>query len=219
MKSEREQLYHDLIKRVSRELNQPADSEIVKHVATFRLLRESLQVRLLDGDRVDPDDLLKIDTALKSYLPQGKPLSVAIEYVSGVTGIYTCKFCGKQNRLEPGTYTSVKDRPLSSDKPMKDQPNAITSASDKSAPPAAAPTPATTAASRQLPPPPPRNNPRWSGEGDKAFAKAVDITADCPGWLKNGGPHGGGVRRGPPSNAEGQSEELASPVVLTNRET
>jgi hypothetical protein len=75
--------YHKLLRQVARELDEKPNSEIVRHVATFRLLRESLQIRLLEGQHVDPGDVLKIDEALRQYLPQGKPLSVKVVIVNG----------------------------------------------------------------------------------------------------------------------------------------
>ena len=45
-------------------------------------MRENLQIRLLAGERVDPSDVLKLDDALKQYLPQGKPIAVEITIVN-----------------------------------------------------------------------------------------------------------------------------------------
>jgi hypothetical protein len=196
MKSERAELYHALLKRVARELGEKPDAEVVKHVATFRLLRESLQVRLLDGQHVDPDDLLKVDAVLKQYLPQGKPLAVAIQYVEGVRGIYTCKHCGKRNELKPGEYTPITD------KPAKPPPTA------DAAKPAAQPSAVAAPAPAPAPAPALKQSSKWSGQGDAAFMPAQNILAGAEGWAKatawSGsanmlGPHGGGVSRGAPS--------------------
>jgi hypothetical protein len=73
--------YQRLLRQVARELDEKPTTEIVKHVATLRLMRESLQIRLLAGERVDPSDVLKLDEALKQYLPQGKPITVHVEIV------------------------------------------------------------------------------------------------------------------------------------------
>jgi hypothetical protein len=65
--------YQTLLRQVALELDEKPNSEVVKHVSTFRLLRENLHIRLLAGERVDPADILKVlDEALKQYLPQGQ---------------------------------------------------------------------------------------------------------------------------------------------------
>ena len=83
--------YQRLLRQVARELDEKPNSEVVKHVSTFRLLRENLLIRLLAGERLDPADILKVDEALKQYLPQGKPLAVKVEIVKGLVGI--CPKC------------------------------------------------------------------------------------------------------------------------------
>jgi len=81
--SSRVELYKTLRKQVAKELGEKPNTEIVKHVATLRLMRENLQIRLLAGERVDPLDVLKLDEALKKYLPQGAPLEVNVRFVDG----------------------------------------------------------------------------------------------------------------------------------------
>lgn len=76
--------YLGLLRQVARELDEKPNAEIVKHVATLRLMRESLQIRLLAGERINPSDVLALDAALKQYLPQGKPITVQIEVVDPV---------------------------------------------------------------------------------------------------------------------------------------
>jgi hypothetical protein len=197
-KSDREKLYHELLKRVARELNQPPDTEIVKHVATFRLLRESLQVRLLDGERVDPDDLFKCDEVLKAYLPQGKPLAVQIEFVpstddakpdeAAVDGVKQCRRCGwkpaDKDRVSKcyrcGWYhgadsthlpwTSISDVPKPVEQPSvkAEEPENIAQTSHPSG--------AIESCVSELPKPIERQSPKWSGTGDNAFMPAVDHT-------------------------------------------
>jgi hypothetical protein len=77
--SSRAELYKKLLKQVARELGEKTTADIVKHVATIKLMRENIQIRLLAGERVDPADVVKIDECLKRYLPAGKPISVQIE--------------------------------------------------------------------------------------------------------------------------------------------
>jgi hypothetical protein len=79
--SSRAELYKKLLKQVARELGEKTTADIVKHVATIKLMRENIQIRLLAGERVDPADVVKIDECLKRYLPAGKPLKVEVEFV------------------------------------------------------------------------------------------------------------------------------------------
>ena len=210
--NDRAKLYHALLKRVARELNEKPDAEVVKHVATFRLLRESLQVRLLDGERVDPGDLFKVDEVLKQYLPQGKPLKAELVIVEGVHGVYKCRFCGKENELKPGEYTPAKSKP--------DKPPPVIEGSATEVTPSAKPD--TDKAENKPTVAPkaekPQQSPKWQGEGDRAFMPAVNFVEGVEGWTKRPsvwrsrgnsqalfGPHGGGLRANPPSPPTSQA--------------
>ena len=76
---------------VARDLNCEIGDELCQHVSVLRLLRLNMQAAMLNGQRVDPDDLLKIDSALKSYLPVGKPATIKVEVAQTITGI--CPAC------------------------------------------------------------------------------------------------------------------------------
>ena len=99
--------YQTLLRQVARELDEKPNSEIVKHVSTFRLLRENLLIRLLAGERVDPADILKVDEVLKKYLPQGKPLSVKVVFVNGTR--VCCPGCNLE--FDPHTDKSYEPSP------------------------------------------------------------------------------------------------------------
>jgi hypothetical protein len=77
----------DLWKKLAREtaktLGERRDYEIVKHIVSLKMLAENLRVRILGGEVVDPVIVLRLDEALRRYLPAGKPLSVQIEVVGG----------------------------------------------------------------------------------------------------------------------------------------
>ena len=105
--SSRAKRYAHLLGEVAAELNEKPDTDLVKHVATMRLMREAIQIRLLAGERVDPADILKIDDALKQYVPHRKPPLVELVVVEGVTGIYACKHCGERNNLSEGEYQPI----------------------------------------------------------------------------------------------------------------
>jgi hypothetical protein len=99
--------YQTLLRQVARELDEKPNSEVVKHVSTFRLLRENQLIRLLAGERVDPADILKVDEALKQYLPQGKPLSVKVVFVNGTR--VCCPGCKLE--FDPHTDKSYEPSP------------------------------------------------------------------------------------------------------------
>jgi len=78
---DRVQLYKRMLREVAKELGEALSADFVKHVATMRMLRENMQIRLLAGERVDPKDIITIDEALKHYLPQGRPHTLEIQIV------------------------------------------------------------------------------------------------------------------------------------------
>src|SRR5262249_14000047 len=86
-----------IAKEVARDLEAEPDSEIVQHVATMRLLREGLLARAIRSERVDPDDMLKLDAALKSYLPQGKPPTITVNFVKTLQA--RCPHCHKLSEV------------------------------------------------------------------------------------------------------------------------
>jgi hypothetical protein len=104
--------YRAMLKRVAAELNVEVDSDKCEHVATMRLARRAVLARLLRNDmlRTDPDDLLKIDAALKAYQPPDKGLQIEVSFVESVRGTFKCSHCGEQNKVD-GSYTSA-DKPL-----------------------------------------------------------------------------------------------------------
>src|SRR5262249_19396048 len=65
--------------------------------ATMRLLREGLLARAIRSERVDPDDMLKLDAALKSYLPQGKPPTITVNFVKTLQA--RCPHCHKLSEV------------------------------------------------------------------------------------------------------------------------
>src|SRR5262249_7315767 len=68
------------------------DSELCRHVGTLRLMRENLQSKLLLGERVDPDDIRKLDAALKAYMPKREAPEISVHIVKTLRG--KCPKCG-----------------------------------------------------------------------------------------------------------------------------
>jgi hypothetical protein len=101
-----EQLSHETARQLRCKLTDPR----VEHVAMLKLMRENIQARLLLNEKVDTADVLRLDEALRAYMPvsgsaaANEPHTIKIAYVEGVTGIYRCLHCGKQNELAEGHY-------------------------------------------------------------------------------------------------------------------
>src|SRR5262249_13142455 len=103
--------YQQLIHEVSRQLKVKPSDPRVEHVATLRLMREQLQARLLEGQNVDAADVLKLDEALRTYVPKEQH-RINIQYVGTVD---RCPKCGYE-------------RPASPEPPPKPSPSAIPAA-------------------------------------------------------------------------------------------
>jgi hypothetical protein len=99
-----------LRKEVADDLGIDPDSDLAEHVAVLRLMRDAILARLLRSDmlRTDPDDLLKIDAALKQHQPAHEPLQINVRFVEAVSGTFRCACCGEQNTLASGTYTAAR---------------------------------------------------------------------------------------------------------------
>jgi len=120
-----------IAKEVAHDLHVDPDSELCQHVSTLRLLREGLLVRAMRSERVDPDDLLKLDAALKNYLPQGKPATINVNFVKTLTA--RCPHCHK--------LSEVSTEPFK-DEARQTHPDAATEAAARAAAtPAPAPEP------------------------------------------------------------------------------
>jgi hypothetical protein len=110
--------YKRLLRETAKQLGEKTDTEVVRHVATLRMARENLQVQLLRGERIDPNDLIKLDAALKQYLPQGKPIELTVHFVD--------KHGTRMDGLPPPDLTPPPTPPTSP--PPSDKPSAETSA-------------------------------------------------------------------------------------------
>ena len=89
--------FKKLCREAGRQLNVKADSELAKHVAILRLMREQLQVKLLNGAHVDPADVLKLDEALKGYLPVIELPKLEIGFVRRLHEC--CRACGESQEF------------------------------------------------------------------------------------------------------------------------
>jgi|SRR6516162_9545274 len=102
MSLERARRYRELAKQAAKQLGCKASSERAKHVATLRLARETFADRLVAGRDVNPDHLLKLDEALKAYLPEATSAAPApmlsLKICKKLFGV--CQHCGQLNETD-----------------------------------------------------------------------------------------------------------------------
>jgi hypothetical protein len=127
-------------KEVCADLDCKPDDELCRHVTTLRLMRENMQAKLVLGERVDPDDLLAVDAALKQYLPQGKPATINVQVVQKLRG--RCASCGAMNEVpEDQIRAVVKAEPESAETLTSGHASPIAEPSTDAPAPAPAPPP------------------------------------------------------------------------------
>jgi hypothetical protein len=81
-----------------------SDSELCQHIATLRLVREQQTMAAIAGRHVNPEHLLRLDEAMRQYLPPPKkPMAITVKFVGGqdeapsdtaaVDGLVACRRC------------------------------------------------------------------------------------------------------------------------------
>jgi hypothetical protein len=80
--------YRQLVKEAAKQLRCKPTSELARHVATLRLARSTFTERLVAGRDIDSAALLRIDEALRQYMPTGEPAGVQFT-------IQVAKLCAK----------------------------------------------------------------------------------------------------------------------------
>jgi hypothetical protein len=102
--------YRAVVDEVAADLGISPGDDLAETVAALRLMRQHITARLLRSDvlRADPDDLLRVDAALRQYQPERKSPQFNIKFVEGVSGTFRCSACGEQNTVAPGTYTPAE---------------------------------------------------------------------------------------------------------------
>jgi len=81
--------YRKTIRATAKQLGVPPSSELARHVSLLKMMREQIEIRLIDGrGDPDPDSLLKLDAALHQYMPTGEPAGVQLT-------IQVAKLCAK----------------------------------------------------------------------------------------------------------------------------
>jgi hypothetical protein len=89
--------YRTLVKEAAKQLRCKPSSELAKHVGTLRLARETFAERLIGGRDVDPGSLLKLDHALKVYMPADGPPAVQLT----IQPVTLCAKCRAEVEGEP----------------------------------------------------------------------------------------------------------------------
>jgi hypothetical protein len=71
--------YKRTIRATARQLGVPPSSELARHVSLLKMAREQMEIRLIEGrGDLDPNHLLRIDDALRQYLPAAEPAGVQL---------------------------------------------------------------------------------------------------------------------------------------------
>jgi hypothetical protein len=105
--NDRAKRYRELCREAARQLKTKATDERVIHVATLRLMREAIQAKLIAGHHVDPADLLKLDEALRTYVPKEQH-RVNIQFVGTID---RCPKCGYERPESPELSPAPKPSP------------------------------------------------------------------------------------------------------------
>src|SRR6516165_6619074 len=113
MSLERARRYRELVKLAARQFHCKPSSERAKHVATLRLARETFADRLVAGRDVNPEHLLKLDDALKQYMPEVTSAPPApmvnIQFCKKLFGV--CQHCGQLNETDEDVPPPEHKRP------------------------------------------------------------------------------------------------------------
>jgi hypothetical protein len=107
--------YQAALEAVASGLGAEPDSELAKHVAFLRLVRDNMTAAAIRGERVVVADVLALDQALKGHLPEREQLKIDVSFVEGAVGIgfATCPECGHraQHHFGEGTLDPLPPKP------------------------------------------------------------------------------------------------------------
>jgi hypothetical protein len=99
--------YKQFLRDAARDLRVKPSSEAAQSLATMRMtarmLREQVQMRLLNGQISNPDLLLKLEASLREYMPaaaaDAAPLPrIRIEFAECLVGV--CQKCGHVHQTD-----------------------------------------------------------------------------------------------------------------------
>ena len=90
--------YRKTIRATAKQLGVPPSSELARHVSLLKMMREQIEIRLIDGrGDPDPDSLLKLDATLRQYLPFAEPAGVQLV----IKAARLCHRCKAELEAEP----------------------------------------------------------------------------------------------------------------------
>jgi hypothetical protein len=84
------------LRESAKQLGCKVGDERAIHLATLKAAREAVQARIIAGVAIDVGDLMKLDEALRVYMPVAGPKHITIEFVEGLIGV--CHACGHEHR-------------------------------------------------------------------------------------------------------------------------
>jgi hypothetical protein len=97
-KNSRADKYRKTIRATAKQLGVPPSSELARHVSLLKMMREQIEIRLIDGrGDPDPDSLLKLDATLRQYLPFAEPAGVQLV----IKAARLCHRCKAELEAEP----------------------------------------------------------------------------------------------------------------------
>jgi hypothetical protein len=105
--------YRQLVKEAARQFRCKPTSELARHVATLRLARSTFAERLVAGRDIDPAALLRIDEALRQYMPTGEPAGVRFT----IQVAKLCAKCRAELEVEPPPVAEERPSPPPSKPP------------------------------------------------------------------------------------------------------
>ena len=107
MSIERARQFRQLVTEAARQLKCKPSSELARHVGMLRLARQTLAERLIAGRDVDPNSLLRIDEALRQYMPTGEPAGVHLT----IQVAKLCAKCRAELAVEPPPVAEERPSP------------------------------------------------------------------------------------------------------------
>ena len=106
--------YKRIIRTTAKQLGVPPSSELVRHVSLLKMAREQMEIRLIDGrGDLDPNHLLRIDDALRQYLPAAEPAGVQLV----INAARLCHRCKAELEAQPPPVAEERPSPPPSKPP------------------------------------------------------------------------------------------------------
>jgi hypothetical protein len=156
--ADRSSRYEELLKAAADRHHTTITDTRAIYEAGVILAHEDQTAQMVAGERIDIATYLRLGEELAKLIPPPEPVTVTVDIVEGVQGIYYCKSCGFENHLGEGEYQPISPAPTT---PADSTPTPATNGSgditDKGEVSASAPVPARPAPPPPPPPAPPRN--------------------------------------------------------------